>query len=179
MDSEDVQIGERLQALRGPVISQAGLANAMKERGHDKWSQATVWSVEQGKRPLRLTEAAALAEILQAEVGDLLQSSEASRAMDKIRDALVDVDRIGRTISGLTLDFEEARTALREQIGHLDAESVEAWTEGERERLHRLLVEADIRMKWRGEHLEIVGRGDMEEEWLHHLGEDEDDGLDR
>lgn len=178
MDSDDVQIGERLQALRGPVISQAGLANAMKERGHDKWSQATVWSVEQGKRPLRLTEAAALAEILQAEVGDLLQSSEASKTMDRIRDALVEVDRIGREIGSLVLDFEEARTALRDEIAHIDQEAIGSWTEAERERLHRLLVDADHRMKWHGEHLEVMGRGDMEDEWLHDFGGD-DDGVDQ
>ena len=52
MSDTDARIGKRLQELRGEM-SQAALAAAMAERGH-KWSQATVWSVEQGKRPIRL-----------------------------------------------------------------------------------------------------------------------------
>lgn len=36
----------------------------MRERGH-RWSQATVWNVERGERPLRLSEANSLAEILE------------------------------------------------------------------------------------------------------------------
>lgn len=42
----------------------------MKDRGH-KWSQSTVWSVERGDRPLRLTEAEDLAAILGVEVAML------------------------------------------------------------------------------------------------------------
>ncbi|PZE93909.1 hypothetical protein DEJ00_01435 [Curtobacterium sp. MCLR17_039] len=45
-------------------MSQKDLAVAMRERGH-RWSQATVWNVERGERPLRLSEANSLAEILE------------------------------------------------------------------------------------------------------------------
>lgn len=41
----------------------------MRARGH-KWSQATVWSVEKGDRPLRYLEAVDLAEVLGAEIWD-------------------------------------------------------------------------------------------------------------
>ena len=61
MSDTDARIGKRLQELRGEM-SQAALAAAMAERGH-KWSQATVWSVEQGKRPIRLAEADDVASI--------------------------------------------------------------------------------------------------------------------
>ena len=44
-------------------MSQKALADSMRSRGH-KWSQATVWSVEQGERPLRYTEAQDLIQLL-------------------------------------------------------------------------------------------------------------------
>lgn len=51
----------RLRETRG--ISQEDLAQRMADRGH-AFSQATIWKIEQGKRPLKMTEAIALAEEL-------------------------------------------------------------------------------------------------------------------
>lgn len=65
----DRAIGLNVQTQRGPVSQQA-VADAMRERGW-KWSQSTVWSVEQGDRPLRLAEAISLSEILGCEVSSL------------------------------------------------------------------------------------------------------------
>jgi hypothetical protein len=65
----DADIGKNVQALRGDT-SQAALASSMRERGH-KWSQATVWSVEKGDRPLRVVEALDLASIFNEPI-DLL-----------------------------------------------------------------------------------------------------------
>lgn len=62
MDDLDALIGKNLARLRGD-LSQADLAREMKERGF-KWSQATVWSIEKGERPLRLSESKHVAEIL-------------------------------------------------------------------------------------------------------------------
>lgn len=58
----DAQIGENLVALRGRM-SQKDLAAAMKSLGW-RWSQATVWSIEKGERPLRFAEASDLAQVL-------------------------------------------------------------------------------------------------------------------
>ncbi len=58
----DAEIGANLTRIRAGR-SQKDLADAMRERGF-KWSQATVWSVEKGERPLRLTEAQALGGVL-------------------------------------------------------------------------------------------------------------------
>ena len=52
-------------------MTQQAMANAMRERGW-KWSQATVWSVDTGERPLRLAEAKDLAEVLGVDVTALL-----------------------------------------------------------------------------------------------------------
>jgi transcriptional regulator with XRE-family HTH domain len=62
MSERDALIGRNVARLRGGR-TQKELAEAMRERGH-KWSQATVWSVEQGERPLRLTEADDLVQVL-------------------------------------------------------------------------------------------------------------------
>lgn len=58
----DRKIGEAVALLRGEKTQQA-VAAEMRARGM-KWSQATVWSVEKGDRPLRLAEAEALADVL-------------------------------------------------------------------------------------------------------------------
>lgn len=44
-------------------MSQKDLAERMRERGW-KWSQATVWSIEKGERPLRLAEAEDVSAVL-------------------------------------------------------------------------------------------------------------------
>ena len=48
-------VGKNLAVLRGDM-PQAALAAKMRELGW-KWSQATVWAVEKGDRPLRVAEA--------------------------------------------------------------------------------------------------------------------------
>ncbi|WP_157156247.1 helix-turn-helix domain-containing protein [Diaminobutyricimonas sp. LJ205] len=60
--NRDELIGKNLQNLRGDM-SQKELADKMRALGW-KWSQATVWSIEKGERPLRLAEADALFDVL-------------------------------------------------------------------------------------------------------------------
>lgn len=59
---QDKRIGQTVLTLRGDMTQQA-VAVAMRERGW-KWSQATMWSIEKGDRPLRLAEADDLAGVL-------------------------------------------------------------------------------------------------------------------
>jgi len=59
---QDRQIGRTMAILRGDKTQQA-VADEMRKRGW-RWSQATVWSVEKGERPLRLAEAEDLAAVL-------------------------------------------------------------------------------------------------------------------
>jgi transcriptional regulator with XRE-family HTH domain len=58
---DDELIGRNLTLLRGSM-SQKELAERMRKLGF-KWSQATVWSIEKGERPLRLTESEALGSV--------------------------------------------------------------------------------------------------------------------
>ncbi|UYG15640.1 hypothetical protein BRM3_08250 [Brachybacterium huguangmaarense] len=146
--TRDEEIGQRLQALRGPVISQAGLAGAMKERGYEKWSQATVWAIEAGKRPLRLTEAQDLASILSVEVGDLLQSTEVAQTLDALFSATLRVEGALRMVMGSIGELEQERAKLREVMASIDPDDVAGWSESARERLHDLLVDAKAKLKW-------------------------------
>lgn len=52
-------------------MSQQALAEAMRARGW-KWSQATVWSIEKGERPLKLAEASDLSNMLNVGVSHFL-----------------------------------------------------------------------------------------------------------
>lgn len=69
MTQHDQRIGAAILTARSATTQQV-VADAMRERGH-KWSQSTVWSVEKGERPLRLSEANDLAQILGITITDL------------------------------------------------------------------------------------------------------------
>lgn len=62
LSNRNQQIGKNLERLRDGM-SQETLATLMRKYGH-KWSKATVWSVERGDRPLKLTEANDILRIL-------------------------------------------------------------------------------------------------------------------
>ncbi|MDB5338703.1 MAG: hypothetical protein JWN70_4322 [Planctomycetaceae bacterium] len=62
MAISDEQIGANVARARG-TLSQKELAQRMRSLGW-KWSQATVWSIEKGERPLRLAESEDLAAVL-------------------------------------------------------------------------------------------------------------------
>src|SRR5690625_3142015 len=78
MTTDDERIGQNVATLRGDR-SQKSIAEAMQEAGGHKWSQATVWSVEKGQRPLRLTEAIDLARILGRPVAALFADPEQTK----------------------------------------------------------------------------------------------------
>lgn len=84
MTERDKEIGETLIVLRGER-SQKEVATLMKNRGW-KWSQATVWSVEQGERALRLGEAVDLASIFGVSVIHLTGTSRLARVVTRQKD---------------------------------------------------------------------------------------------
>lgn len=73
--TRDEAIGQTIKRLRGE-LSQQNVADFMRERGFE-WAQATVWSIEKGKRPLRLSEAEALADYFSVQILDLLAAPPA------------------------------------------------------------------------------------------------------
>lgn len=72
----DELIGQAVMRLRqSRNLTQQSIADLMRERGF-RWSQATVWSVESGERPLRLHEAFALTDGLEADINELRSDVE-------------------------------------------------------------------------------------------------------
>ncbi|QYF98103.1 hypothetical protein [Microbacterium sp. PAMC21962] len=111
----DEQVGRNLAALRG-TVSQKDLAAAMRELGF-KWSQATVWSIEKGERPLRLVEAQALGVALgKSNAWLLVSSNAASDAMSagmraaKLHDALLElIEQYQEARMGLAFALDEVK----------------------------------------------------------------------
>ena len=84
--TRDADIGKNMARERErAAVSQQALADHMRGRGW-KWSQATVWSVEKGDRPLRLAEAADVSAILGLDGADVLLGQATDAALT---DALV------------------------------------------------------------------------------------------
>jgi transcriptional regulator with XRE-family HTH domain len=103
--TDDQRIGESIARLRANRrMSQADLADRMRDHGF-KWSQATVWSIEKGDRPLRLTEGDALTFVLGVESVDMLlprggSAASTIEAAQRVHDAAI--------------NFQEARVDLIE-----------------------------------------------------------------
>lgn len=131
--------------MRGE-LSQSALADRMRERGW-KWSQATVWSVEQGERPLRLAEAVDLAEVLGGRVPELLGSERANAArmvrtlVEETVAALVEVSRHGAWV----LSYQEQLAKWLDELRAVDDEHVdeELVAAAEKVLAHRLGAEVE------------------------------------
>lgn len=143
----DEQIGRSLVGIRG-TMSQADLALRMRERGY-KWSASTVWAIEKGDRPLKLTEAVDVLEILGIDLHpglDELLNASGPRT-EIIRDRIRQMDASRRTVS-------EALPALADDAVHLAT-----YAAGLREQLEepgsRYLLEATC------DALEFAGVGNL------------------
>lgn len=127
----DAKIGENLTGLRGST-SQQDLANEMRRRGF-KWSQATVWSVEKGERPLRLAEADALADFFGVPLDALARTGRGERestaviqAAQSAHDAVIEQATLQRQmVQDVVTDLSRTLASVRRTIRELDARSQE------------------------------------------------------
>lgn len=103
MSAANERIGNRVREMRGDM-SQLALAGLMEALGH-KWSQSTVWSVEQGVRPLRLAEADDLASLLSVSIEELATGQVSDAAKADRRAALL-AGGISRAIAELADSLE-------------------------------------------------------------------------
>lgn len=108
----DDQIGKNLSILRGDMTQQE-LGERMRDRGF-KWSQATVWDVERGKRPLRLTESLEVIAILK-KPGVTIESlwavdNELQIALD-LQDAYKSVAKSWEAIKYAISEFRRSKDA--------------------------------------------------------------------
>lgn len=150
--TKDQRIGRNLATLRG-TLSQQALGDAMRRRGY-KWSQATVWSVETGDRPLRLSEAEDLAEILNVRLHFFAEVTPAGMALDSTLDALGDayedaVTKVAAYVQmrgQLVVDLQGIATGDQPDVPDQDqVADINRWL-GEARAPERLLEEAATRV---------------------------------
>lgn len=110
----DKLIGRNVATLRADVSQQA-LADAMRARGH-RWSQATVWSVEKGDRPLKLDEAIDLARVVECDVGQLW-AEPALVAMGKVLHRnWLEVDELAIKLEDAAVRYEHGVRVLNNRV---------------------------------------------------------------
>jgi transcriptional regulator with XRE-family HTH domain len=123
MATSDEQIGRNVARLRGEM-SQKELASKMRARGW-KWSQATLWAVEKGERPLRLTESEDLAEVLGVPSSLLRYPDAHSDVMERVREsgrAARDLEVAVRVLRESNAELALAAAKRRDEIAgtHMD-----------------------------------------------------------
>ncbi|UTT52311.1 helix-turn-helix domain-containing protein [Microbacterium maritypicum] len=171
----DEQIGENLTKLRGEM-SQKDLATAMRGRGW-KWSQATVWSIEKGERPLRLAEAVDVAWILDERLDALLRAgsdhdveqilSAPKRSLESVLDALVEhAGDFGRSAAkirdlGLPVTAWGARSKLADALDGF--ESARAAAQESLERQENVMAVAEDEL-WTAIRTGYMGRDEADSE---------------
>jgi septal ring factor EnvC (AmiA/AmiB activator) len=112
MIGSDRDVGRMVAQLRGERTQQA-VANAMRNRGWP-WSQATVWSVEKGERPLKLREAAVLALVLGTPVEELVHiEAELVLLSQRLAGVLENIAALQQEIADHTVELAKAKARLR------------------------------------------------------------------
>lgn len=131
---KDIQIGENVAGFRGDM-SQKALADAMRDAGY-KWSQSTVWSVEQGTRPLKLAEASALAEVLNTQVEFLLSPSSFRSLIQGGERAANELNEAEQRMDTATDDYIEKWDRVRALSREVLDESLENWAPSMRDQAY-------------------------------------------
>lgn len=126
MLDSDAEVGRVVAQLRGERTQQS-VAAAMRDLGW-RWSQATVWGVEKGERPLKLREAVVLASILGANV-----------------ETLVGVDPDLVFLSNRLTWVHQKINVHKGQVAGLEQQLVEAEKQLERTQQERLVLEDAFR----------------------------------
>lgn len=115
MSGSDKEIGRTIAELRGDKTQQA-VSVEMRNRGW-KWSQATVWSIEKGERPLRLREASDLAEVLGTSMDRFFSDSNSVRLEDDLRETVLrhdrDYENLVSNIENYLLDQDHLESLIR------------------------------------------------------------------
>lgn len=132
----DETIGRNVALYRGDRPQQ-WLADQMRIRGY-KWSQATVWAVEKGSRPLRFAEARDVCLILQIGTDRLvdLASDAALRAhVDTLRHRAGELRAAARSYLATQIKLREMiKSSLKDAPGRPGSHAVvDALTWAERD----------------------------------------------
>lgn len=116
------------------ALSQADLAQQLTDRGL-AFQQQTVLKVEKGSRPLRLEEAVQIADVLETDLGHLLERSPEEA---KAAELMLDLARLARRSAELERERREVSARYRElseefnRVQDLRATSRNGGDDGER-----------------------------------------------
>jgi transcriptional regulator with XRE-family HTH domain len=122
IDSPEYWVSRRVRELRETRgWSQTELAERLKPYGFDM-HQTTVAKLERGGRPIRVNEAAALADVFQVGLGELLANGErpvgvldeAGRRLREVRRLRVEYEQAQR----FSRDLEREFTVMRDKHVH-------------------------------------------------------------
>jgi transcriptional regulator with XRE-family HTH domain len=156
MPKTDRDIGAIVAALRGQT-PQRDLAEKMTQQGF-RWTQGTVSSVEKGERSLKLTEGAALAEVLGTDVQSLVKDEDAARIEREYRaveQALRDAHQELRSATSKLLAAQAYSRHIRSQSTEQEHEPADAEAQldpvavvaDEQKRVEKELQESDQVMR--------------------------------
>lgn len=85
----------------------------MRERGF-KWSQATVWAIEKGDRPLRLAEAWELSILLEQPLESLIRPTNEAVLLRALRTADARIQHAWYALRSAVDEFEAEMNAVRD-----------------------------------------------------------------
>jgi transcriptional regulator with XRE-family HTH domain len=128
-------------------LSQDELAKRMAERGFG-FSQATIWKIEQGRRPVKVSEAAALADALDLRSWNSLTAEpERTRHDARVQTAHRRAARTYDAVKAAAVEFLEAQDAVAVLAHEAREEGVpvaELWTSWLTVPLERAVIEARV-----------------------------------
>lgn len=122
--SKEQRIGENIDRLRrGAGLTQKEVADYMRSAGF-KWSQRTVWQVEHGERPIRLSEAYELAKQLNINVEGLLLAKESAIKADRLIQAVADYRDAERKLGDAMVGVHEAIERASDAVSEVSRETL-------------------------------------------------------
>ncbi|MFI2702871.1 helix-turn-helix transcriptional regulator [Cellulosimicrobium composti] len=127
-NAEDAAFAESVKRLRERKgWSQGELARRLQDVGWENFHQTTVSRIEKGERPVRLSEARALANALDSSVGDMVQSGELGELRRDLAKLIRDARKSDSRVRESARQFLEEQAAITELLRLAEAKSL---TEG-------------------------------------------------
>lgn len=114
MSDRDEVVGQNVARMRGERTQQE-VADAMRAAGY-KWSQATVWAVEKGERPLRLTEAEDMVRNLGGQLSDLILPPTEASIIEMLNRFMAEIQKIRKGFAFNMEMLQETQTALAASV---------------------------------------------------------------
>jgi transcriptional regulator with XRE-family HTH domain len=117
MDDE-ANFARRMAEMRSSAgMSQSELARQMVERGFASYSQMTVSRTEKGERPIRLSEARAIAELLGVRLDDMTRGTYLAEYVAEAEKIQADLTRLLVGVADLLAEYAELAGPGIDELG--------------------------------------------------------------